>query len=126
MKISIDKKDKNNKNVDNQLYMETEVGNNKNNKGEKWDRIEIKSLMTVVLDTIRRRIFTGEFRPGQKINESEIAVNLGISRSPVREAFRILERDGLITTLPRKSSYITDISLQDLEELFEIRKLLEY
>ena len=101
------------------------MGNHKNNKGENWDRVEVKSLVTVVLDTIRRRIFTGEFRPGQKINESEIAINLGISRSPVREAFRILERDGLITTLPRKGSYITDISLQDLEELFEVRKILE-
>jgi DNA-binding GntR family transcriptional regulator len=48
-----------------------------------------------------------------------------MSRSPVREAFRILERDGLITTLPRKGSYITDISLKDLEELFEVRKILE-
>jgi len=105
--------------------METKVGNNKNNNGENWDRGEIKSLMTVVLDNIRRRILTGEFRPGQKINESEISVNLGISRSPVREAFRILEIDGLITTLPRKGSYITDISLKDLEELFEIRKILE-
>jgi DNA-binding GntR family transcriptional regulator len=74
------------------------MGNNKHNKGENWDRVEIKSLLAVVLDNIRRRILTGEFRPGQKINESEIAVNLGISRSPVREAFRILERDGLITT----------------------------
>jgi len=101
------------------------VGNNINNKAENWDRGEIRSLMTVVLDNIRRRILTGEFRPAQKINESEIAVNLGISRSPVREAFRILERDGLITTLPRKGSYITDISLKDLEELFEVRKILE-
>ena len=101
------------------------MGNNKHNKGENWDRGEIKSLMTVVLDNTRERILTGEFRPGQKINESEIAVNLGISRSPVREAFRILERDGLITTLPRKGSYITDISLKDLEELFEVRKILE-
>jgi len=101
------------------------VDNNKIDRGENWDRGEIKSLMTVVLDNIRRRILTGEFRPGQKINESEIAVNLGISRSPVREAFRILERDGLITTLPRKGSYITDISLKDLEELFEVRKILE-
>ena len=101
------------------------MGNNKNNKGVNWDGVEIKSLMTVVLDTIRRRILTGEFRPGQKINESEIAVNLGISRSPVREAFRVLERDGLITTLPRKGSYITDISLKDLGELFDIRNILE-
>ena len=101
------------------------MGNKKNNKVENWDRGEIRSLVTVVLDNIRRRILTGEFRPGQKINESEIAVNLGISRSPVREAFRILEIDGLITTLPRKGSYITDISLKDLEELFEVRKMLE-
>ena len=99
--------------------------NNKNNKVENWGRDEIRSLVTVVLDNIRRRILAGEFRPGQKINESEIAVNLGISRSPVREAFRILEIDGLITTLPRKGSYITDISLKDLEELFEVRKMLE-
>jgi DNA-binding GntR family transcriptional regulator len=96
-----------------------------NNHEEHWDRIEIRSLMTVALDNIRRRILTGEYRPGQKINESEIAINLGVSRSPVREAFRVLERDGLITTLPRKGSYITDISLKDLEELFQIRKLLE-
>jgi DNA-binding GntR family transcriptional regulator len=105
--------------------LELEMGNNKINKVGNWDRGEIRSLMNVVLDNIRRRILTGEFRPAQKINESEIAVNLGISRSPVREAFRILERDGLITTLPRKGSYITDISLKDLEELFEVRKILE-
>ena len=79
-------------------------------KGKEWDRSEIKSLMVVVHENIRRRILTGEFRPGQKINESEIALKLGISRSPVREAFRVLEREGLITTLPRKGSYITDIS----------------
>jgi DNA-binding GntR family transcriptional regulator len=105
--------------------LELGMSNKKNNKGVNWDRVEVKSLMTVVLDTIRRRILTGEFRPGQKINESEIAINLGISRSPVREAFRVLERDGLITTLPRKGSYITDISLNDLGELFEIRNILE-
>lgn len=81
--------------------------------------------MAVVLDDLRRRILTGDFKPGQKINESEIAAKLGISRSPVREAFRVLEREGLITTLPRKGSYITDISPQDVEELFELRELLE-
>ena len=125
LKISIDKKGKRDKIVDNRLFLELTMSNNKNNRGENWDRGEIKSLMTVVLDNIRRRILTGEFRPGQKINESEIAINLGISRSPVREAFRVLERDGLIITLPRKGSYITDISLKDLEELFEIRNILE-
>jgi DNA-binding GntR family transcriptional regulator len=94
-------------------------------EGDEWNKIEVKSLMAVVLDDLRRRILTGDFKPGQKINESEIAARLGISRSPIREAFRVLEREGLITTLPRKGSYITDISPQDVEELFELRQLLE-
>jgi len=101
------------------------TGNNKRDKGTEWNKVEIKSLMAATLDEIRRRILMGDFRPGQKITESEIALKLGISRSPVREAFRILEREALITTLPRKGSYITDISPQDLEELFELRDLLE-
>lgn len=101
------------------------TGNNKRDKGTEWHKVEIKSLAAATLDEIRRRILMGDFRPGQKINESEIALKLGISRSPVREAFRILEREALITTLPRKGSYITDISPQDLEELFELRELLE-
>ena len=92
---------------------------------EGWNKIEVKSLMAVVLDDLRRRILTGCFKPGQKINESEIAMRLGISRSPVREAFRVLEREGLITTLPRKGSSITEISPQDVKELFELRELLE-
>jgi DNA-binding GntR family transcriptional regulator len=94
-------------------------------RGDEWNKIEVKSLTAVVMDDLRRRIVTGTFKPGQKINESEIALRLGVSRSPVREAFRVLERDGLITTLPRKGSYITDISVEDLQDLFEIRKILE-
>jgi len=98
---------------------------NKPNQEKEWNRLEIKSLTAVVLDDIRRRILTGDFRPGERINESEIALKLGISRSPVREAFRVLEGEGLITTLPRKGSFITEISAQDVEELFEIREILE-
>jgi len=97
-----------------------------NHNGKLWGGLpEAKSLVTLVLDNLRTRIITGELRPGSKINESDVASKLGISRSPVREAFRILEREGLIFTLPRKGSYITDISLQDLKERFGIRVLLE-
>ena len=98
---------------------------NENHNGKEWDRPETKSLMVVVLDTVRKRILNGELKPGSKINESDVASRLGISRSPVREAFRVLEREGLLVTLPRKGSYVTDISLQDLKELFEVRVLLE-
>jgi DNA-binding GntR family transcriptional regulator len=114
--------------VDSRLKCNLRVSMISHTKGggeTEWDKAEIKSLMAVVLDNVRRRILTGEFKPGEKINESEIAVKLGISRSPVREAFRVLEREGLITTLPRKGSHITEISWQDLEELFGLRELLE-
>jgi DNA-binding GntR family transcriptional regulator len=94
-------------------------------QGDEWNKIEVKSLTAVVLDDLRRRILTGEFKAGSKINESEIAARLGTSRSPIREAFRVLEREGLIATLPRKGSYITEISPQDVDELFELRELLE-
>jgi DNA-binding GntR family transcriptional regulator len=99
--------------------------NNGNGTEKEWNRLEIKSLTAVVLDDIRRRILTGGFRPGERITESEVAAKLGISRSPVREAFRVLEREGLITTLPRKGSFITEISPQDVDELFDLREILE-
>jgi DNA-binding GntR family transcriptional regulator len=99
--------------------------NNGNDEGKEWNRLEIKSLTAVVLDDMRRRILTGGFRPGERIAESEVAAKLGISRSPVREAFRVLEREGLITTLPRKGSFITEISPQDVEELFGLRDIVE-
>ena len=101
------------------------VSNNGNDTRKEWNHLEIKSLTAVVLDEIRRRILTGGFRPGERINETEVAAKLGISRSPVREAFRVLEREGLIATLPRKGSFITEISPQDVEELFGLRKILE-
>jgi DNA-binding GntR family transcriptional regulator len=101
------------------------AAHHKSDQQKGWNRLEVKSLAAVVLDDIRRRIVTGDFRPGERINESEIALNLGISRSPVREAFRVLEGEGLINTSPRKGSFITEISIQDLEELFGIRETLE-
>jgi DNA-binding GntR family transcriptional regulator len=126
--ILLDKEDKNYSIVDNRLIRTVRrfmASNNGNDGGKEWNRLEIKSLTAVVLDDIRRRILTGGFRPGERINESEVAGKLGISRSPVREAFRVLEREGLITSLPRKGSFITEISPQDVEELFELREILE-
>jgi DNA-binding GntR family transcriptional regulator len=101
------------------------ASNNVHDPGKEWNRLEIKSLTAVVLDDMRRRILTGGFRPGERIAESEVAAKLGISRSPVREGFRVLEREGLITTLPRKGSFITEISPQDVEELFGLRDIVE-
>jgi DNA-binding GntR family transcriptional regulator len=100
-------------------------GIDKANQKREWDPLEIRSLTAIVLDDLRKRILTGEFRPGERINESELATKLGISRSPVREAFRVLESEGLISTLPRKGSFITEISPEDVDELFDLREILE-
>jgi len=95
-------------------------------KPEDLDGIMFTSVTASVLDYVRNKIITGEFKPGRKINESDIALNLNVSRTPVREAFRILEAQGLITTLARRGSFITEISFNDVIELFGIREVLEF
>jgi DNA-binding GntR family transcriptional regulator len=93
---------------------------------EKLNGIEIKNVVAAVLEHVRHKIITGAFKPGQRVSESKIASILDVSRSPVREAFRVLEGQGLIETLPRRGSFVAQISVNDLCELFELRKLLEF
>ncbi len=78
-----------------------------------------------IVDHIRRAIFSGKFIPGSKLKEKEISEWLGVSRMPVREAFRILEAQGLIEIEPNKGAKVRLISLEDLEEIYEARILLE-
>ena len=67
------------------------------------------------------RIITGQWAPGARIGEQELADEFAISRGPVREAIRILEREGLVQVLPRRGAVVTSLSAQELRELFEIR-----
>jgi DNA-binding GntR family transcriptional regulator len=78
-----------------------------------------------IVDHIRRAIFSGKFIPGSKLKEKEISEWIGVSRMPVREAFRILEAQGLIEIEPNKGAKVPVISLEDLEEIYEARVLLE-
>lgn len=96
-----------------------------NHPEKPWHKIKTQSLTGIALENIRSRILTGELKPGQRLNESEIAAGMGISRSPVRESMRILEKEGLITTVSHKGSYIRDVSIRDMEELFRLREILE-
>jgi len=74
---------------------------------------------------IKEAILKRNVAPGQFIVETEISKILGLSRTPIREALQALEAEGLIRLVPRKGALVRDISLQDLEEVFELRILIE-
>lgn len=75
--------------------------------------------------TIRAAILSGEFSPGMRLREAELAERTGVSRTPVREALRLLESEGLITFEPHRGARVSTQSAQELYDLFELRALLE-
>jgi DNA-binding GntR family transcriptional regulator len=77
------------------------------------------------LDGLRRAIVTGELRPGQRVLQEEIAEGLGVSIAPVREALRVLEQEGQVTYRPRRGYFVTELRVEDLEEIYELRQVLE-
>jgi len=87
--------------------------------------MEILSVTESTLQFLRRKIITGELKPGQKLNESSLSEELGISRPPLRETFRILGKDHLMVTIPRKGTYVTELSVRDFEEICQIREMIE-
>ncbi|AFM27536.1 GntR family transcriptional regulator [Desulfomonile tiedjei] len=87
--------------------------------------VEIKSVSETVVDYLRTQIITGKLSANQKINENDLATSLGISRPPIREAFRILENEHLLVSIPRKGTYVSDVSIEDLTGLFQTREMIE-
>ncbi len=87
--------------------------------------MEVLSVTESALHFLRRRIITGELKPGQKLNESSLSEDLGISRPPLRETFRMLEKDHLVITFPRKGTYVAELSIGDFEEICQIREMIE-
>jgi len=77
------------------------------------------------LEGLRRAIVAGLLRPGQRVPQEEVAGQLGVSVAPVREALRILEQEGQVTYLPRRGYFVTTLQINDLEEIYELRALLE-
>ncbi len=78
-----------------------------------------------VYENLKRRIIDGELRPGLPINEADFAQELGVSKTPVREALRQLERDGFVENVPGRGSTISHITPLDIREIFEIREIIE-
>jgi len=89
------------------------------------DLLSLHTLPTMLLGYLRGRIISGELPPGQKIHENEFASRLQLSRGPLREAFRILEQERLVVNLPRKGTFVTELSREDLEEIYQARRMIE-
>ena len=83
------------------------------------------TLTEATADLLRERILSGIFRPGTRLVEAEIARQLGISRGPVREAIAILCAEGLAREDPRRSASVTQLTVDDVREIYEVRAALE-
>jgi DNA-binding GntR family transcriptional regulator len=83
------------------------------------------SLQEKVYDHLKQAILAGEIKPGQRLLETRLAQSLGVSRIPVREAIRKLEREGLIVAFPRRGVYASSLSARDVDEVYAVRAVLE-
>jgi len=82
-------------------------------------------LREVVCESLREAIRSGVLKPGERIMEIQLAEELGVSRTPVREAIRKLELEGYVVMMPRRGTYVASMSIRDINEIFEIRTALE-
>ena len=84
-----------------------------------------KSKKAIVYETLKKRIISHSLHPGEPLNESVLSKELKISKTPIREAFQQLEKEGFIENVPGRGAFVSRISIQDIRELFEIREILE-
>lgn len=90
-----------------------------------FDPTEYLPLREVVFKTLRNAIIRGEMKPGERLMEEKLAKSLEVSRTPVREAIRMLELEGLVVMLPRKGAEVARITVEDLQEALEVRMAVE-
>ena len=86
---------------------------------------EYLPLRDVVFNTLRDAILTGKLVPGERLMENQLAEKLGVSRTPVREALRMLELENLVELVPRKGAQVLDMSEKDIVNILEVRSALE-
>ncbi len=94
------------------------------------DNLQMKSdeflpLRDVVFNTLRQAILTGELKPGERLMEIHLANKLGVSRTPIREAIRKLELEGLVTMIPRRGAVVAEITEKSLKDVLEVRRTLD-
>ena len=82
-------------------------------------------LRDVVFKTLRQAILTGELKPGERLMEIHLANKLGVSRTPIREAIRKLELEGLVTMVPRRGAQVAQITEKSMSDVLEVRRALD-
>ena len=92
---------------------------------EKINTSEQGSLTAKVFQTLEKAILKGEFLPGEALTEQSLSSQLGVSRTPVREALRQLEREGLVKNVPNKGAEVVGISEKDVDDIYTIRVHIE-
>lgn len=86
---------------------------------------EYLPLRDIVFNTLRKAILKGELEPGERLMEKQLAEKMGVSRTPIREAIRKLELEGLVVMIPRKGAEVAMITEQDIKDVLEVRAALE-
>ncbi|ADQ13649.1 GntR family transcriptional regulator [Halanaerobium hydrogeniformans] len=102
------------------LYTKEQLSNENNKLGMKY-----QSLSDQIYELIKKKIICHKIKPGERIIDQDIAEEFGVSRSSVRQAFNILEKEELLTLIPRNGFYVRKIKRQDVKEIYEIRNILE-
>ena len=83
------------------------------------------TLREIILENIRDAIVSGSLKAGSRVSEPELAERYGISRTPIREAFRQLESEGYLTVTPRRGAVVSELSPKDVEEFYAIKSIME-
>ena len=84
-----------------------------------------RPLREIVYEELKMQILTGKITPGTRMMEVELAESMGVSRTPIREAIKKLEQEGLVTIEPRKGAYASQISVKDMVDILEVRQDME-
>lgn len=90
-----------------------------------FKRVPHRSLREAALSAIRQAILRGDLKPGQRLMESDIAEQMGMSRAPVREALCQLETEGLVVSEPHRGTFVAELSATDLWEIYTLRAAIE-
>lgn len=86
--------------------------------------MEVESLGDLAKKQIRELIITGQFKPGQQLKEEELCKRFQISRPPIREAFKMLEADGLVTRRPRRGVFVAEMTAKDIWEVYTLKAVI--
>lgn len=85
----------------------------------------VKTAQQHAVDWLRHAIVNGDLRPGERVGQEEVASRIGASVVPVREALRVLEQEGQLTYRPRRGYFVTELDIAEVEEIYELRSILE-